>query len=112
MHPALIVLIAVGVPLAIWGAYEGGSYAHRKWSEYQEEREYAEFVRRANGEKMHASGGRASSFDEDDEDDEFDDDEPLAYSAWRRGYGELRNRRQKSPNVMNEVTIFICVSAA
>ncbi|KAI9491883.1 hypothetical protein BDB00DRAFT_789199 [Zychaea mexicana] len=99
MHPALIVLIIVGVPLGAWAAYEGAEYVREWWSERQDRKEYEEFVRHYN--EKHTVF-RDESFDSVDNDD---DDEPLAKSVLgRRGYGDgyLRHRRQHSSRNANK----------
>ena len=83
MHPALIVLIVVSVPLSAWAAYEGAEYLREWWSERQERKQYEEFVR-AHGEKQALLSAEFDS----------DDDEPLASSVLRRN-SELRHRRHK-----------------
>ncbi|KAI8146368.1 hypothetical protein BJV82DRAFT_666155 [Fennellomyces sp. T-0311] len=91
MHPALIVLIVVSVPLGAWAAYEGAEYLREWWSERQERKQYEEFVR-THSEKQ--------AFFHDELDS--DDDEPLATSVLGRAYGELRHRRNnESPQPLH-----------
>ena len=95
MHPALIVLVIVSVPLGAWAAYEGAEYLREWWSERQERKQYEEFVRQQynNNEKQTSLRNRRA-FDEDD-----DDDEPLVKSIMgRKSFhynSELRHRQQQ-----------------
>lgn len=76
MHPVAIVAIAIAVPLAVWGVYEGGEYLWRKWQEEQERRQYQEYVRQYNEKRSTSTCYFTSSDDEDD-----DDDRPLMRSS-------------------------------
>ena len=94
MHPALIVLVIVSVPLGAWAAYEGAEYFREWWSERQERKQYEEFVQQHynNNEKQTSLRDRRAS-------GEDDDDEPLVKSIMRRrpfnDSSELRFRQQQ-----------------
>ncbi|KAI9254525.1 hypothetical protein BDA99DRAFT_562627 [Phascolomyces articulosus] len=90
MHPALIVLIIVSVPLGAWAAYEGAEYVKEWWSERQDRKQYEEFVRQHYDNNEKQAVFRNKAFDDDDD----DDDVPLVKSmSGRKAFsGRLRQR--------------------